>query len=161
MPSRSLINSLFLLEFLLVLGLGVLVWHSARQPLPRVEFNCAYELSEYALPRLDESLFQLPKREPFFPPALEVSVSMAVEEEVKRVHKQASLPFSYKGMMVWGEEKIAIIYSSEDKRDHFLKLGEFIGGYKLLDITEDAVVLSKKGGLSLITLKKAGGLGED
>ncbi len=161
MQSRTLINSLFLVEFLIVLGLGILVWHSARLPLPQVEFNCAYEPGEYSLPRLDEALFRLPKREPFFPPALEVNVSMAVDEEVKQVHKQASLPFSYKGMMIWGEEKIAIIYSSEDKKDHFLKLGEFIGGYKLLDITEDAVVLSKKGGLSLITLKKAGGLGED
>ena len=142
--------------FLFVSLIGVFGYIS-KYRIPSFDFSCEYHmfrLEPFAIP-LDT--YNPPSRNPFFIPLKEVKVSVEkVDESTKKVAQEATGLFVYKGMMDWGDEKVAIIYVLEDKKTKFLKLGDFVKGYKVLDITEDAVVLSKEGGLSLITLKIGG-----
>ena len=132
------------------------------QPLPEIKFNCTYALEN--IPHIvvsDRIYFANRLRNPFFIPIKEVKVGLErVDAGMKKTVQETQGLFIYKGMMDWGGEKVAIIYVLEAKKTKFLKLGDFVKGYKVLDITEDEVVLSKEAGLSLITLK-IGGVNED
>ncbi len=122
-----------------------------------VVFNCVYpnwqnKINEPIINHIGKVL-----RNPFFYPVKDVNVKMIkVDNEIKQVAKEANPPLVYKGMMLWGDEKVAIFYIQKEKKTKFVKLGEFVNGYKVLDISEDEVVLSKEGGLSIVTLKIGG-----
>ncbi len=92
----------------------------------------------------------------FFPEKKKVEVKAV--EQAKRAKKTDGPSIVYKGVMVWDGKKVGIFYDANRKKTLFLKEGEFIKDYKILDITAEEVVLSKKGGLSVVTLK-IGGLG--
>ncbi len=129
----------------------------SKHTLPSVDFNCSYMPLNISLLVATDKVYQLPHRNPFFIPIKEVEVDMEkVDVETKKTAQEAQGLFVYKGMMDWSGDKVAIIYIVESKKTRFLKLGDFVEGYKVLDITEDTVVLSKEGGLSLITLKVGG-----
>ncbi len=141
-----------------VIGLGVYFLH---EPLPTLDFKCHFKEPVTPEVKSRSDVYMLPKRNPFFYPAPEVSVSLKVASEqgnsqTKSLSGNVPTNMVYKGMMIWGEDKIAIIFSPVDKKTRFVKLGEFVRGYKVLDITEDMVVLSKEGGLSITTLKLGG-----
>ncbi len=96
------------------------------------------------------------KRDIFFTNKKEVKVKPVLEKTVKKNIDGPTITF--KGIMNWDGQIVGIFYDAEKKKTLFLKPGEFIKDYKILDITSDEVVLSKKGGLSVVTLK-IGGLG--
>ncbi len=144
-------------NILIFIGTFLGLIEMSRYPLPRIDFNCSY--IPITVPQLvvSDKIYSVPLRNPFFVPIKEVEVGVEkVDVETKKTAQEAQGLFVYKGMMDWGGDKVAIIYVIESKKTKFLKLGDFVEGYKVLDITEDTVVLSKEGGLSLITLKVGG-----
>ncbi len=127
-----------------------------RPPSKDLVFSCKFPKREIEFPHPQKDLYSLPERDPFFYPSVRVEVDLTVEQKGTTQETSVTSPFVYKGMVKWGEELVAILYVKKDKKTKFVKLGEFVDGYKVLDITEDTVVLSKKGGLSLITLNLGG-----
>ncbi len=157
---RGVINAVVGLTIAVVISVIGAAYYSINLSLPDLNLTCHFPKLIGSEVEMDPELYRLPKRNPFFYPRPDISVALNVASNKTEVTKQnPKADIIYKGMVIWGEDKIAIVFLPKEKKTQFVKLGDFIEGYKILDITEDTVVLSKQEGLSIITLK-LGGLSE-
>ena len=60
--------------------------------------------------------------------------------------------FVYKGHLVMGAKQRAIVEDVNTKKTHFLQVGQEVAGFKVLDITEQQVILSDPQSSEPITL---------
>ncbi len=155
---RGMINIIIGLTAVVSVSVVGTAYYSSRLALPSLRLTCRFPKLISNEINMNPDLYRLPKRNPFFYPRAEVSVALNVVSDTSEVSAQerSNGDIVYKGMVIWGEDKIAIFFLPRDKKTRFVKLGDFIEGYKVLDIREDTVVLSKQEGLSIMTLKIGG-----
>lgn len=157
MIERGIINAVVGLTISIAVSVIGVSYYSSHLLLPSLELSCHFPNLLGNKLEMKPDLYRVPERNPFFYPQPDVSVALNVASDKSKVTAQGpKTSIIYKGMVIWGEDKIAIVFLPEEKKTRFVKLGDFIEGYKILDITEDTVVLSKQEGLSIITLKIGG-----
>ncbi len=91
---------------------------------------------------------EITERGPFFRIVSEIKPVKKEAVPVKKVEKKPL--FKYKGRVMMGEKVMVIIENQGTGKSSFVKEGDVIGDFLIMSITEQEVMLRKKGGEEIV-----------
>ncbi|MFN3788116.1 MAG: hypothetical protein ACK4SW_06925 [Sulfurihydrogenibium azorense] len=75
-------------------------------------------------------------------------------KQMVNIAEESPMMFNFEGLSISGNEKRAILRHLVNNRAYIVKKGAVVGGYSVIDITEDSLVLIKGNEKLVITKKK-------
>ncbi|MFN4219405.1 MAG: hypothetical protein ACK4GJ_00595 [bacterium] len=75
-------------------------------------------------------------------------------KQTVNIAEESPMMFNFEGLSISGNEKRAILRHLVNNRAYIVKKGDIVGGYNVIDITEDSLVLIKGSEKLVITKKK-------
>ncbi|MCS7243194.1 MAG: hypothetical protein RMJ36_00430 [Candidatus Calescibacterium sp.] len=77
-----------------------------------------------------------------------------VEQKPINIAEESPMMFNFEGLSISGNERRAILRHLTNNKAYIVKRGDIVGGYSVVDITDDSLVLVKGSEKLVITKKK-------